>query len=99
MGSGGVSYTNTWANPKKLKEHFDRHGKQFNSPNSQDYARQAHELYRNRMQHQHKTDEFGVTRVYDAETNSFGSYNTQGKTITFFKPSQKQRYFDRQKGE
>ena len=78
---------------------FNRHGKQFNSTSSQDYARKAQEFYKNRMDYQRKTDEHGVTRIYDAETNSFGSYNSQGKTITFFKPSQRQRYFDRQRGE
>ena len=77
----------------------DKRTKQFNSPNFQDYARKEQELYRGRTHYQNKTDSDGVTRIYDAETNSFGSYNSQGKTITFFKPSQRQRYFDRQRGE
>ena len=99
MGSGGVRYTDTWTSLGSLKHHFNKHGKQFNSLNPQDYARKAQELYRGRTHYQSKTDSDDVTRVYDAETNSFGSYNSQGKTITFFKPSQGQRYFDRQPGE
>lgn len=41
----------------------------------------------------------GVIRVYDSNTNTFGVYNSNGKTITFFKPSHGQRYFDTQPGE
>jgi hypothetical protein len=33
-----------------------------------------------------KVDADGVIRVYDPETNTFGSYNADGTTRTFFKP-------------
>ena len=46
-----------------------------------------------------KIDENDVIRVYDAGTNTFGVYNSNGKTITFFKPSHGQRYFDSQPGK
>lgn len=44
-------------------------------------------------------DKNGTTRVYDPETNSFGSYNKDGSTKTFYKPKAGQEYFDRQPGK
>lgn len=44
-------------------------------------------------------DKNDVLRVYDEQTNTFGVYNSSGKTITFFKPRHAQRYFDNQPGE
>lgn len=46
-----------------------------------------------------KTDMDGIIRVYDPETNTFGSYNSDGTTRTFFKPRGGQKYFDNQPGE
>lgn len=37
--------------------------------------------------------------VYDSSTNTFGSYNPDGTTKTFFKPTGGQSYFDNQPGE
>jgi len=34
-----------------------------------------------------KIDGKGVIRVYDPETNTFGAFNPDGTTRTFFKPS------------
>lgn len=89
----------TWANPDTLKDHFDRHAKAFSISDESTYKNQAHQFYLNRHNHQTKTDENGVIRVYDSQTNTFGVYNTEGKTITFFKPRHGQRYFDSQPGE
>ena len=97
MGGGGSKSTN-WANPSTLKDHFKRHGKDFNSISAKEYASKAQKFYKNKAKYQYKTDGNGVTRVYDSKTNSFGAYNAKGKTITFFKPTGGQRYFDRQKG-
>jgi len=32
-------------------------------------------------------DSEGVIRIYDPETNTFGAYNADGLTKTFFKPT------------
>ena len=97
MGGGGSKSTG-WANPSTLKDHFKRHGKDFNSTSAKEYASKAQKFYKNKEKYQYKTDGNGVTRVYDSKTNSFGAYNSKGKTITFFKPTGGQRYFDSQKG-
>lgn len=88
----------TWGNPNTLNDHFLRHGGDFNSPNEEAYAEQAHEFYQNRANYQVKIAEDGTIRVYDSSTNTFGSYNADGTTRTFFKPSGGQDYFDRQPG-
>lgn len=98
MGSAGTPQP-TWANPNTLKDHFDRHAKAFSITDESAYENQAHQFYLNRDKYQTKTDENGVIRVYDAQTNTFGVYNSNGKTITFFKPSHGQRYFDSQPGK
>ncbi|CAB4243600.1 Pyocin large subunit-like protein (fragment) [Methylacidimicrobium sp. AP8] len=50
-----------------------------------------------------KIDSEGVIRIYDPATNTFGSYNADGTTRTFYKPyggepKKAQAYFDRQPG-
>lgn len=40
-----------------------------------------------------------MTRVYDPKTNTFGAYNPDGATRTFFKPSAEADYFNRQPGK
>ncbi len=98
MGSA-ASNQKTWANPTTLKDHFDRHAKAFSITDEAEYAKQAHQHYLNRDKYQVKVDENNVIRIYDAQTNTFGVYNSNGETITFFKPSHGQRYFDSQPGK
>jgi len=88
----------TWGNPDTLQDHYDRHGSDFGSSDPQDYAKSANEFYNDRGNHQVKVDQNGTTRVYDPNTNTFGSYNADGTTRTFFKPTDFQAYFDRQPG-
>lgn len=88
-----------WGNPKTLQDHFDRHGGDFGAADPQDYAGKANEFYQNRDEYLIKTDEHGVKRIYDPETNTFGAYNKNGSTRSFFKPSGNQGYFDRQPGK
>jgi len=98
MGSAGGKIR-TWSNPTTLKDHFDRHAKDFLITDEFEYENQAHQFYLNRERHKIKIDENDVLRVYDEQTNTFGVYNSSGKTITFFKPRHAQRYFDNQPGE
>ena len=53
----------------------------------------------NRDNYQVKVDEEGTIRVYDPKTNTFGSYNPDGSTKTYFKPTGGQNYFDKQPGK
>jgi len=88
-----------WGNLHTLEDHFARHGPALLSQSAEHYARQAHVFYLEREGRQVKTDIDGAIRVYDAETNTFGAYNADGTTRTFFKPSAGQAYFDRQPGQ
>lgn len=45
-----------------------------------------------------KIDSEGVIRAYDPETNTFGAYNPDGTTRTFFKPSSGTAYWAKQPG-
>ena len=90
----------TWGNPASLQDHFNRHGRDFNAKNPDDYARQAWEFLQ-RAQAEGwpmKLDEEGVRRVLDPKTRAFAAYNRNGTTKTFFKPESRD-YFERQPGE
>ena len=63
------------------------------------FGSKANEFFKNRSNYQVKVDSNGVTRVYDSSTNTFGSYNPDGTTNTFFKPTGGQHYFNTQPGE
>ncbi len=88
----------TWGNRLTLTDHYERHGGDFNARNEDHYARMAHRFYVNRYNYQTKVDSNGVIRVYDKNTNSFGSYNSDGTTKTYFK-LKSPNYFNNQPGE
>lgn len=89
----------TWGHLPSLQDHFDRHGRDFNAKDADDYARQAWEfLQRARAEGlPTKVDQDGVIRVFDPKTRAFGAYNREGTAKTFFKPNSRD-YFDRQPG-
>jgi len=88
-----------WGNPTTLARHFRDHGADFAARTMQDYARQAGEFLQRSQAARcpTKIDEDGVIRVWDPETHTFGAYNADGTTKTFFKP-QSPTYFMRQPG-
>lgn len=92
------SSNNHWGNLETLDSHFERHGKDFNAPNASAYAQMANDFYNNRYNYQIKIDSDGIIRVYDAYSNTFGAYNPDGTSRTFFKPKSK-NYFNNQPGE
>jgi RHS repeat-associated protein len=78
----------TWANSKTLADHFARHGKDFGAKTAQEYSQAASDFLR-RSQGQRlptKIGPDGTIRVYDPQTNTFGSYTAGGGTRTFYKP-------------
>lgn len=90
----------TWGNPKTLARHFRDHGADFAAKNPHDYAAQAASFFQ-RSQVQRlptKIDADGVIRVYDPKTNTFGAFNPNGTTRTFFKPSRRAAYWNDQAG-
>lgn len=98
-GMGSAGGKSTWANPDTLKDHFDRHSKDFDITDELTYENCAHQFYLSRDKYQTKIDNDGVLRVYDDMSNTFGVYNSKGETMTFFKPRHGQRYFDSQPGK
>jgi hypothetical protein len=96
----GLAATKTsWGNPSSLARHFADHGADFGATSAEDYAKQAAEflLRAKRGILPMKVDETGTIRAYDPATNTFGSYNADGTTKTFFKPTSP-TYWDRQPG-
>jgi hypothetical protein len=90
-----LSSSESWSRPATLTKHFVRHGVDFGSASEGEYASQA-STFLQWSQAQGiptKIDSAGVIRVYDPGTNSFGAFNPDGTTRTFFKPD-----MDRQRG-
>lgn len=89
----------TWGDLASLPDHFHRHGADFRAKDAEDYARLAWEfLQRAKAQGlPAKRDGQGVLRVFDPKTGTFGAYNRNGTTRTFFKPGSRD-YFERQPG-
>ena len=89
----------SWGNPASLPDHFARHGRDFGARNADEYALMAYQfLHRAAAEnYQAKIDDHRVLRIYDPRTGSFGAYNQDGTTKTFFKPGRAE-YFDRQPG-
>jgi hypothetical protein len=89
----------TWGSMRSLQDHFERHGRDFGAKDADDYAKRAW-LFLQRARAEGlpaKRDSDGVLRVYDPATRSFGAYNRDGTTRTYFKPSRRD-YFDDQPG-
>lgn len=93
---------NVWGNPSTLTDHFNRHGGDFGSPSEGAYANEAQQFLQ-RAVGEHlptKVGPDGTIRVYDPATNTFGSYNPDGSTKTYFKPdlTKNPNYWGDQKG-
>uniref|UniRef100_UPI0003635C20 polymorphic toxin-type HINT domain-containing protein n=1 Tax=Paenibacillus sp. OSY-SE TaxID=1196323 RepID=UPI0003635C20 len=89
---------NKWGNQKTLQDHFDRHGADFGAKTPDEYAKKANNFFNNRSKYQIKTDTDGTIRVYDSKTNTYGSYNADGTTKTYYKPTSP-TYWSRQPGK
>ncbi|SMF69177.1 intein N-terminal splicing region [Paenibacillus barengoltzii] len=88
-----------WGNKNTLQDHFDRHGSDFGAKNPTEYAQMANDFFKNRNKYEVKVDTDGTIRVYDPKTNTFGSYNADGTSKTFYKPTRGRAYWDDQPGK
>ncbi|MGV3663791.1 MAG: fibronectin type III domain-containing protein [Prosthecobacter sp.] len=90
----------TWGNVNSLQDHFDRHGRDFNSKSPADYAAQAW-LFLQRARAENlpmKLDDTdGTLRIFDPQIGAFAAYNSAGRTKTYFKPGSP-GYWQRQPG-
>jgi RHS repeat-associated protein len=77
----------TWRNPETLADHFMRHGKDFGTKNAPEYAHKASNFLLNSQKRKlpTKIGPDGTIRVFDPQTNTFGSYSPDGRTRTFYK--------------
>ena len=91
--------SSSWANQRTLGPHFGRHGPDFESATPDEYAAGAAIFLQKAIRDgaQVKIDPEGVIRVFDPASNTFGSYNAEGRTRTFFKPKSS-TYWSRQPG-
>jgi pyocin large subunit-like protein len=82
----GAGVPKTWGNPSGVPDHFVRHGADVGAKNAESYVDQASE-FRKRSQTDGlptKIDPKGTIRIYDPASNTFGAYNADGTTKTFF---------------
>ena len=88
-----------WANLDTLADHFERHGADFGANTADEYAAMARDFFDNSQRSGvlTKIDQDGVIRIWDPNTNFFGSYNPDGTTRTFYKPKSPS-YWNRQPG-
>jgi pyocin large subunit-like protein len=88
-----------WGEPATLADHFARHGADFAARNAEDYARFARDFGERARRGELlvKVDDDGTQRVFEARTGTFGAYNDDWTTKTFFKPRSRD-YFARQPG-
>lgn len=98
-----------WGNPSTLQDHYNRHGPDFGATSPTDYAAKAQAFLQRAYQDWtiqiKEACQGGPIRIYDSMTNTFGAYNQDGTTRTFFKPDPVlsghptgQDYFDYQHG-
>jgi hypothetical protein len=104
--SAQFSPLDSWGNPGSLYEHFVQHGAEFGATSQEQYAFDAQQALSEAMAEDPswaiKVDSGGTINIYQESTNTFGAYNGDGTTRTFFKPDQNMypgtSYFDAQAG-
>ena len=89
----------TWGRAETLADHFGRHGVDFGAKTADEYASMASRFLQESQAAKlpTKIDRQGVIRVFDPKTGTFGSFNPNGTTRTFFKPNRPD-YFKDQPG-
>jgi hypothetical protein len=99
-GSLNLSTEESWGDLAKIEDHFLRHGPDFSSGSSDEYAQQASQFLQQIDQEglEVKVAPNGTIRIYDPSTNTFGSFNPDGTTKTFFKPTTGPAYWATQPG-
>jgi hypothetical protein len=91
----------SWGLRHTLERQFVDHGRDFGAQTQEEYARLASLFLQDapRRNLPIKIDKNGIIRIYDPTTNTFGSYNPNGTTRTFFKPEEGINYWLRQHGD
>jgi RHS repeat-associated protein len=97
---GTLNGRSVWGRADTLDDHFRRHGGDFGGSSADDYAQKAADFFQDAQRRglPTKVDADGVVRVYDPATNTFGAYNPNGTTRTFYKPRRGIDYWNDQPG-
>jgi len=84
---------------EQLREHFRKHGREFHAHSAEAYLRLAQSLRDRRrgggVLEFVRND--AVTCKFDRATGAFVAYNSDGTLRTFFRPTDGEAYFERQK--
>ena len=89
-------YSITFRNNQSLKEHFEKHGEEFDYDNEQQYLQGAISVI-NSSSSLHKIEsEDGEEIYYDKEKNEIVFVSKDGYIRTYFKPSDGINYYNRQ---
>jgi hypothetical protein len=107
-GAGGIGQgastlklatEDTWSDPATLVDHFERHGHDIGALSADEYAAQASAFFQRSQQHRFPTkiSPNGTIRVFDPTSRLFGSYASDGKAFTVFRPTSPS-YWERQPG-
>jgi hypothetical protein len=93
-----IARSTQWGRPETLIDHFRRHGADFGAKSAKDYAKMAAHFFERAQEEKLPTKiaSDGTIRVYDRKTNTFGAYNPDGTTKSFFKPKDGIKYWNRQ---
>jgi len=87
-----------WSNPNSLIDHVERHGDDFGINSLEDYAKSAQDFFEKGMDESsgyfRKVDDNGTIRIYDSNTDTFGSFNPDGSTRTYYKPNPEEHHFE-----
>lgn len=94
----GWGTTVGFADPRRLDEHFQKHGAEFGRITKHDYLRQAQLLRDARVGGPilETVRKDGVITRFDRDTGAFIAFNPNGVIRTFFKPNDGERYYRRQ---
>lgn len=90
----------TWGRADTLADHFARHGADFGAQTADEYANMASQFLQDSQSAglPTKIDSQGVIRVFDPQSGTFGSFNPNGTTRTFFVPNNPTTYWGTQPG-
>jgi hypothetical protein len=87
-----------FADPRRLDEHYEKHGAEFGRISKQDYLHQAQLLRDAKVEGPilQTVRPDGVTTRFDRQTGAGIAYKPNGVIRTFFKPNDGERYYHRQ---
>jgi pyocin large subunit-like protein len=87
-----------FADPRRLDQHYQKHGAEFGPLTKLDYLHQAQLLRDARVGDPvlQTVRPDGVVTRFDRQTGAFIAFNPSGTIRTFFKPNDGERYYRRQ---